>query len=62
MGSIHYLAFGLTMGTAIAILAVFTACVRERSANKINNSIDKLRVELSRKLDQLHKRPEEYYE
>ena len=63
MGSYLTFACALIMGIcAGAFLFVLPAWLVEQSVNGIAANLNKLTAELSKKLDQLHKRPEEYYE
>ena len=62
MGSLLITLLALTIGIYASTFAVFLAWSEKRSAQNIISSITALQVELSKKLDQLHKKSEEYYE
>jgi hypothetical protein len=62
MGSLLLTLLALNLGLYASTLAVFLAWSEKRSAQNIISSLTSLQVELSKKLDQLHKKSEEYYE
>lgn len=62
MVSLTHLACALTIGMGAAVLFVLPAWIVEQSVEATAESIDKLRIELSKQLDKLHKDQEDYYE